>query len=393
MIFKKYDIRGKYPDEINKKVAEKLGRAFAYYIYCEENILVPTIYLGRDNTEISKEVVAGFRKGFSCFGNVIYFGPCLTPQLFFNQVVNPLSGAVMVTASHIEGSYSGLKLQVGEEFLCEEKIERLKTYFEEDSGFFTYDGGEVEKREENVYFETLPQVPRGISIATNNFSWAIFFLKRGGGLISLVPPGDKLPPYSDIGLFSDRDGDRLRVVTREGELLGDRLLSVFISLYARENWDEPQLILIEDKCSPVLHEMAASLGFQSKKVPTGHSIIKNEMKKLGALLGGELSGHFYFRERGGIDDALYGACLILKELKDHGEIKPFHKLPKFATGEIRIKLKREFKEKCIVREGTFGIVKRSGTEDKVAVIRYEADNEDDFYQIKKELEEAIGCHL
>ena len=144
---------------------------------------------------------------------------------------------------------------------------------------------------------------------------------------------------ADIGLALDGDGDRLGVVTRAGEMIyPDKLLMLFAADVLERN---PGACIIYDvKCTNLLPTQILRYGGSPLMWKTGHSLIKSKMKETEAELAGEMSGHFFFRERWyGFDDGLYAAARLLEILAaspDDADVM-FAALPKsVSTPEIKV---------------------------------------------------------
>ncbi|MGI9461735.1 MAG: phosphomannomutase/phosphoglucomutase [Alphaproteobacteria bacterium] len=156
----------------------------------------------------------------------------------------------------------------------------------------------------------------------------------------------------DAGIAFDGDGDRIGVVDEDGEVLwGDQLLIFYSGLLLEKNSNAT--IIADVKASQLFFDEVKKLGGQAVMAPTGHSIIKSEMKKQNALLAGEMSGHIFFADRWpGFDDALYAALRLLEILafKNTSLKKLRLALPKMInTPEIRLEVKEEDKMPIMTR--------------------------------------------
>jgi phosphomannomutase/phosphoglucomutase len=218
---------------------------------------------------------------------------------------------------------------------------------------------------------------------------------------------------ADIGLAFDGDGDRLGVVTREGEMIyPDRLLMLFAADVLERN---PGACIIYDvKCSGHLAGYVLRHGGSPLMWKTGHSLIKAKMKETEAELAGEMSGHFFFKERWyGFDDGLYAAARLLEILATRAEEpeEVFAELPKAtSTPELKIEMQEgephAFIEAFVAGarfEGArvstidglradwpdgWGLVRASNTT-PVLVLRFEADNEEALARVQEGFRAAI----
>jgi phosphomannomutase/phosphoglucomutase len=205
---------------------------------------------------------------------------------------------------------------------------------------------------------------------------------------------------ADVGLAFDGDGDRLGVVTREGEIIyPDRVLMLFAQDVLTRN--PGATILYDVKCTGHLQPLILKAGGSPLMWKTGHSLIKAKMKETGAQLAGEMSGHFFFRERWyGFDDGVYAAARLLEILADDPEGRTpeqiFATLPKgVSTPELHIQMQEGQNHPFIARfreraqfDGArittidglradwsdgWGLVRASNTT-PVLVLRFDADN-------------------
>jgi phosphomannomutase/phosphoglucomutase len=218
---------------------------------------------------------------------------------------------------------------------------------------------------------------------------------------------------ADIGLAFDGDGDRLGVVTAQGEMIyPDRLLMLFAEDILHRN---PGAAIIYDvKCTGALQGHILRHGGSPMMWKTGHSLIKAKMKETQAEFAGEMSGHFFFAERWfGFDDGIYAAARLLEILAaaPEGIQEKFDALPKsFSTPELKVELQEgeqhAFIENFMAKahfEGArintidgiradwpygWGLVRASNTT-PVLVLRFEADSESQLAEIKNQFREQM----
>ena len=219
---------------------------------------------------------------------------------------------------------------------------------------------------------------------------------------------------SELGLAFDGDADRLGVVTKNGEIIyPDRLMMMFADdLLTRHQNAE---IIYDVKCSRDLGKWIIERGGRPKMWKTGHSLIKAEMKLSQILLGGEMSGHFFFKERWfGFDDGIYAGARLLEYLSKQPSIEQtFKELPKsISTPELQIEcaqgenfeLTEQLKDSdCyatakerITMDGIrveyqdgFGLARASNTTPTI-VLRFEADTNSALKRIMSEFQSAIA---
>ena len=345
-IFRAYDIRGVIGSTLNEGVAELLGRALGSEII--ERGLTEMV-VARDGRLSGPALSAALISGLRATGcNVIDLGAVPTPVLYFaTHELNTGSG-VMVTGSHNPPDYNGFKMMIGGETLAEQSIQdlyaRINTLrFSEGTGSLeTMDVTEayIDKISGDIQLENPLRV---VIDAGNGIAGAIapkllqsigceieeLYCEVDGNFPNHHPdPSDPKnlkdlivavkQMNADIGVAFDGDGDRLGIVTRSGKIIyPDRMLILF----ARDVLSRvPGASIIFDvKCTAALAPAIRSAGGVPVMYKTGHSLIKSKMKELDAALAGEMSGHFFFKERWlGFDDGMYAACRLLEILAASG---------------------------------------------------------------------------
>ena len=221
---------------------------------------------------------------------------------------------------------------------------------------------------------------------------------------------------ADVGIGFDGDADRIGVVDDQGNILwGDQLMILFAREILKER--KGAAFVAEVKCSQNLYQDIEKHGGKAIMWKTGHSLIKEKMKKEGAVLGGEMSGHLFFADRYfGYDDAIYASCRLL-ELLSNTEKKLSQLLldvPKtLITPEIRIDCPDEVKFKVVeevknelrknhsiidvdgvrvIFQDGWGLVRASNTQ-PVLVLRFEALTEKRLQEIKKFVESKVSSAI
>jgi phosphomannomutase len=215
---------------------------------------------------------------------------------------------------------------------------------------------------------------------------------------------------ADVGLAFDGDGDRLGVVSRNGRIIpGDQLLMLFAQA---ELADHPGLVLYDVKSSRLVASWVEALGGMTRAIPTGHSHMKRELAHSGALVAGELSGHFAFADWG-VDDALYAGAKLLTMIANGMDLDAeIAAMPQsMISPELQIKVNDNAHELVdeIAERATFpsanriftvdglrieypdgfGLIRASNTT-PVLTLRIEADNATAQQRIKHELAAAIA---
>jgi phosphomannomutase/phosphoglucomutase len=366
-IFRAYDIRGVVDKTLTASSARAIGLAIGSV--ARERGLSEFV-VGRDGRTsgvmLSAELIRGLRAA-GC--DVIDIGQVPTPVLYFATYHLNTGSGVMVTGSHNPPEYNGFKIVVGGQTLAEEQIADLYARIA-DGRLATGSGGLQSMEVGADYIERITgdvQVERSLKVvidAGNGVAGAIAPQVLEGIGCEVVPlycevdgnfPNHHPDPSdprnlqdlimsvkqmkADLGIAFDGDGDRLGVVTASGEIIyPDRLLMLFAIDVLNRN---PGAAIIYDvKCTGHLQDVVLRHGGSPIMWKTGHSLIKAKMREEDAELAGEMSGHFFFRERWyGFDDGIYAAAR-LAEILAASERAPqslFDELPKgVSTPELKI---------------------------------------------------------
>ena len=439
-IFKAYDIRGIVGRTLTVPVVRRIGQALGSYAREEGQT---TIAVGRDGRLSGPELAAALAEGICAAGvDVIDIGCVPTPLSYFAAYELGCNSCVSVTGSHNPPDYNGLKMVVGGVTLANEAIQDLRRRSEEGrllSGQGTLRHADVAAAyvERIVGDVRLARPMKVVIDCGNGVAGAIapeLFRRLGcdvselfctvdghfpnhhpdpskpenlQDLIAALATGD-----AEMGLAFDGDGDRLGVVTKDGEIIyPDRQLMLFAAdVLSRCPGGQ---IIYDVKCTRLLAPWIRSHGGEPLMWNTGHALVKAKLRETGAPLAGEMSGHVFFKERWyGFDDGLYaGARLleILSRVEDpSAELKA---LPNSSsTPELNLKmaegepfalidqLKREASftaaQEIITIDGLrveyadgFGLARPSNTT-PVVVLRFEADDaaalariQDDFRRV------------
>jgi phosphomannomutase / phosphoglucomutase len=444
LIFREYDIRGIVDRDLTPEVVSRLGQGFGTYMVrlSRKNLVV-----GRDGRISSDALEEAFVEGLVSTGcHVVDIGLCPTPVCYFSLFHLDREGGVMVTGSHNPPEFNGFKVAVGKSTLFGEKIQKLRKVIQE--GEFVTGKGSLSKQEiirpYQEYIKKNIELKRELKVVIDAGNGtggmvAVPLLRDLGCVVEELYcdvdgrfpnhfPDPTIPDYlrdlihrvketgADVGIGFDGDADRIGVVDDQGNILwGDQLMILF----AREILKEKKgaAFVAEVKCSQHLYHDIEMHGGKAIMWKTGHSLIKEKMKKEGAVLGGEMSGHLFFADRYfGYDDAIYASCRLL-ELLSNTEKKLSQLLldvPKTViTPEIRMDCPDEVKFKVveevknelrkdhsiidvdgvrvIFRDG-WGLVRASNTQ-PVLVLRFEASTEKQLREIKKFVESKVSSAI
>jgi len=444
-MFREYDIRGTYPDELSGETVVRLGRAMAAY-YLDKG--VERISLGRD-CRLSSPTLAGWlTEGLLASGmGVVDVGMVPTPVLYFTLHHLNVDGGIQITGSHNPPEFNGFKVCLGKMSVYGNEIQKIREIAE--SG--TFPAGEGKKESMDVISAYGRTVEEGIEVGPvkrkvvvdggNGMGCPVasrIYQRLGFEVVPLFcEPDGRFPNHhpdptipenlsrmistveesgADLGIAFDGDADRIGVTDRQGNMIwGDQLLILFSrDLLLRHPGAK---IIGEVKCSQVLYDDIRKHGGQGIMWKAGHSLIKSKMKEEGALLAGEMSGHLFFSERYlGYDDAIYAGGRLLEILSktDAAVEDLLGDVPKTAnTPEIRMEcpderkfeivrsLVTEFKKTRevidvdgarVLFDGGWGLIRPSNTQ-PVLVLRFEAENEQRLEEIQKEFMEKVKKYL
>jgi len=368
-IFKAYDIRGIVDESLTESAVETIGRAIGSEAKQRGE---KHIFVGRDGRLSGPKLSAALIRGLCATGcDVTDVGMVPTPVLYFAANQLGSGSGIMVTGSHNPPNYNGLKMVLGGVTLSGPEIQDLKQRIE--AGEFS--AGEGKSDTLTVVDDYIKRIVDDVSLARpmnvivdcgNGVPGAVapilleklgcrvtqMFCEVDGNFPNHHPDPSQLENLedikaelakggADIGLAFDGDGDRLGVITPEGEVIWpDRQLMLYArDILARNPGAE---IIFDIKCTVHLAEIIKAAGGKPTMWKTGHSFIKAKLKETGALLAGEMSGHIFFKERWyGFDDALYTAARLLeilsKQQRPVSEV--FAELPNSVnTPEIKLNM-------------------------------------------------------
>ena len=341
-IFKAYDIRGVVPSTLNVEVAHALGRAFGTHAQsCGETVVA----VGRDGRLSGPSLVDALVRGLVEAGmQVIDVGAVTTPMLYFAASTVCRSG-IQVTGSHNPKDYNGFKMVIGGRAIYGDEIQGLYQIIQAQSWVLKV-GGSVRSVDVSADYQArivgdirLSRPMKLVVDCGNGIAGAsapAIFRALGCEVIELFsevdgtfpnhhPDPSKLENLNDViealrttdaelGLAFDGDGDRLGIVTKDGQIIfPDRQMGLFAQdVLTRVPGGT---IVFDVKCSQRLAPTIRSAGGQALMFRTGHSLIKAKMKEIDSPLGGEMSGHIFFKERWyGFDDGTYAGCRLLEIL-------------------------------------------------------------------------------
>jgi phosphomannomutase len=344
-IFKAYDIRGVVGKTVDETFAEHLGRAFGTEARAAGDRAVA---VGRDGRLSGPGLVAALTRGLTSTGvDVVDLGAVTTPMLYYVAATRGANGCrsgIQVTGSHNPKDYNGFKMVLAGRAIYGDEIQALRKRIEAED----YASGSGRGAAMDIGTEYANRVTSDCKLARK----MKIVVDSGNGIPGASAPGilralgcevvelfsevdgdfpnhhpDPSKPENladlvrtvkqtgaELGLAFDGDGDRLGVVTNDGEIIyPDRQLMLFATDILHRN---PGATIIYDvKCTQRLAPVVRSAGGRPLMWKTGHSLIKAKLKETGAPLAGEMSGHIFFAERWyGFDDATYTAARLLEIL-------------------------------------------------------------------------------
>ncbi|MBR9700125.1 phosphomannomutase/phosphoglucomutase, partial [Candidatus Woesearchaeota archaeon] len=368
-IFKAYDVRGVYPDQINEELMEKIGRAFADFIPGMR------IAVGHDMRTSGPQLFEAFCKGVMKQGkNVIDFGLTSTPMSYFACNHLEADGCAMITASHNPKEYNGVKFtrEKAIPISGDTGIKEIEEKVRGDDFKRVDKMGSIIKAEVKAeYKKHLLSFVKDINEldvvvdCANGMGSQDYSLIKDDISVKTIPlffdidgtfPNHDANPMkegamdqlretvikeqSDLGIAFDGDADRVFFVDDTGNIVDSGFITALIAEEMLKG--NPQATILYDlRSSWIVPEKILEYEGKPVECRVGHSFIKAQMRKYDAFFAGELSGHFYFKDNfytdSGIMTAIWVLNLLSASKKKFSElISPMRKY--FASGEINSKV-------------------------------------------------------
>ena len=372
-VFKAYDVRGLYPDQIDEELAESIGRGLVAHLGARR------IAVSRDMRVSSPGLAAAFIAGATAQGaDVVDIGLMGTDQLYYAVARDDLDGGAQITASHNPGAYNGIKL-VGRRALPlsgDAGIAEIRDMLAADAlpAPPPRRGGRSETRILDDYIDHVLGFIDPAAVPP--FS---LVLDAGSGMAGVVAPAlfDRLPcrttrlcfevdgtfPHheanplieenrrelvdavraqsADAGIAWDGDADRCFFVDGAGEFVpGDFVTALLAEAFLRKS---PEAAVVYDvRASHAVRDTVAAFGGRALMNRVGHAFFKKRMREENAVFGGEVTGHYYFRENFYADNGFIPALLVLELMATRGQtlremLAPFRGRY-FISGEINTAL-------------------------------------------------------
>ena len=342
-IFKAYDIRGIYPEQITAEAAEQIGRAFVAYLKAER------VAVGRDMRLSSVELADAFIRGARAQGaDVVDFGLIATDMLYYGVAKNQFDGGAQITASHNPKQYNGMKL-VRQHALPLNGDDGISDIRDMIIAGHIPPTGKMRGNycTENIMAPYIEHVASFIDPAlVKPFS---LILDAGSGMAGLIAPilfsllpckttrlcfeidgsfpnheanplieenrrdliGNVRAHNADAGIAWDGDADRCFFIDGDGEFVpGDFITALLAESFLRK--ESAATVLYDVRASRAVSDIVSSLGGTALMNRVGHAFFKRRMRKEDAVFGGEVTGHYYFRENYFADNGFIPVLLLLE---------------------------------------------------------------------------------
>ena len=441
-ILRENDVRGEYPISINEEAVKRIGKAFGYYLK-EKSIDVCII--GHDNRLSSESLNNTLKDALLNSGiDVVDIGLVTTPMFNYASIINEIPYGIMITASHNKASDNGLKI-FGENYLHlrHDELEKLYSYVKEGKeiiGNGSYKEIDIKDKYINMLSSKFKKINKKVVVDCGNGTASIivkelfskifksvnYINSISDGSFPIHNPDPNVPENlkwlidmvklrnADLGIAVDGDCDRVGIVDNKGNIISTDYL---IAIFAREiiPYNQNKNVIIDVKCSSVIDGEIKKIGGKPMMVKNGSAYIESLMYDTPALIGGEYSGHIFFRDDYyGFDDGFY-AGLRFAEILDKKNILAEElmkdMLVLLSTPEIRIEVSDNIKANVINKikdyvkdknynatfvdgvrvnyEDGFALVRMSNTGPYVT-LRFEASNEEDLNKRKNEFLELVN---
>ena len=443
-IFKAYDVRGIYDSQLTLDSVYLIAEALCK-IYDKNN---EKIIVGRDgrlsSLALSKSLINGFLKSGK---DVIDIGVVPTPIMYFAVNFFKLTSGIIVTGSHNPKNYNGLKIIMDGHSLAGEEIQNIYKHIVSNKFLKSKNLGTLENLKINdKYIERICgdiKIKKKLKIAIDAGNGVAgpqalnVYKNLGCDVINLYcdidgnfpnhPPNPNDPKNlndlieivisnkCDLGIAFDGDGDRCIIIDNLGNILWpDRQMMLYSSDVLSRNKNSK--IVFDVKSTKLLPDYIKKNNGIPVMCRTGHSFIKMKMKEIDAILGGEMSGHIFFKERWyGFDDGIYTGARMLEIISNQNlsSSELFSSLPSLcSTPELNIFVKKDgaqhdFMKKFVNNakfsnatmskidglrvdyENGWGLIRASNTM-PCLVMRFEAKTETELYRIQEKFREEIS---
>lgn len=469
--FGKNDIRGIYGADITEELFYNIASGYISWITKQngkkaKDLKISVCMDARLHSEpLKKALIAGLLN--SGVRHIEDYGIAPSPIGYYSEFAHKLDGAMVITASHNPSEYNGLKMTYNHQTLNEQQIKDVKEetfklwqIYNADSVSATYNVIKSDIISEYIaeMKENFSGIGKGIKIVVDSANGTggvvgpKLYRQIGCEVVELYSePDGRFPNHhpnpsvfstlkdlckrvvyenADLGIAFDGDSDRIGVVDSKGNpMTGDKLLLIY-ALQMINDYGPTFNVVSEVKCSQVLYDTINATGAHAIMCKTGHGYIKEKMKESGAILGGEMSGHTFFKDRYyGYDDAVYAGCRMIEIISENKKINPQFKIEDllepfnkvYTSSEVRYPCPNELKKSTlehvkytveenpdmfgskildivtldgmrIVFKGGFALIRQSNTE-PVFTLRFEASDETECGRFKDAMINCLDEYL
>ncbi|MBP3820621.1 phosphomannomutase/phosphoglucomutase [bacterium] len=466
--FGKNDIRGIYGDDITEELFYNIALGYINWMI-SKNAKQPadlkisvTMDARIHSLSLKRALISGLID--SGVTQIEDYGIAPTPIGYYSEFKHNLDGALIITASHNPSEYNGLKMTYNRQTLDESLIKEVRD--------FTFRGwknipDKIENKDFSINIlpeyiqemkEKFSNIGKGIKVVVDSANGTggvvgpELYRNIGCDVIELYSePDGRFPNHhpnpslfstlktlcetvirenADLGIAFDGDSDRIGVVDSHGNpMTGDKLLLIY-ALDAIKNIGTDLKVVSEVKCSQVLYDTINETGAQAIMCKTGHGYIKQKMRETGALIGGEMSGHTFFKDRYyGYDDAIYAGCRMIEIISKNKKVNPEFKLESLLQPFDKVSTSEEVRYPCpnelkkitlehvkefvqnnpkmfgneikdivtldgmrIVFKGGFALIRQSNTE-PVFTLRFEGQSEQEADKYKEVMLDCLDNYL
>ena len=469
--FGKNDIRGIYGEDITEELFYNIGLGYISWLTKQngkisKDLKISVCMDARLHSEpLKKALITGLLD--AGVKHIEDYGIAPSPIGYYSEFAHNLDGAMVITASHNPSEYNGLKMTFNHQTLNETQIKEVKEETLKLWKNFPVDC--VNQNYKDFKINIIPEyiddmknrfgdIGKGVKVVVDSANGTggvvgpELYRQIGCEVIELYSePDGRFPNHhpnpsvfstlkdlsmrvvsenADLGIAFDGDSDRIGVVDTKGNpMTGDKLLLIY-ALDMIGNLGTNVNVVSEVKCSQVLYDTINATGANAIMCKTGHGFIKEKMKETGALLGGEMSGHTFFKDRYyGFDDAVYAGCRMIEIISKNKKVntdfkieqllKPFNDV--YTSSEVRYPCPNELKKSTleyvkeqvninpdmfgtkiedivtldgmrIVFKGGFALIRQSNTE-PVFTLRFEANSEDECNRFKDAMTNCLDKYL
>lgn len=372
-IFHQYDVRGVYPDQFNADIARRIGNAVGRFLKAQK------VVVGEDARISSPELRQAVIEGLNAAGvDVVHVGMCTTPLFYFTVNHLKVDGGIMITASHNPSRYNGLKIMGRDGKTIDLNSGLREIHMLSESSFTASRRGSIENI--NIAGSYIDFLIKRSGIDIKKISTIKLVIDASNGVApvvltelfkrldlkptlinfdidgrfpnhssdiskvkNLIQLKDKvLETGADIGFAFDGDADRLSIIDEHGEKISADFITGLL-FKSRKGFFRKPKVAYDQRFSRSIKEMIGKNGYPSR---VGYPFIRAKMREFNADLGGELSGHFSYKEMNYAESAVLAMLNILKILGNSNKkiselVKPFEKY--FNSGEINIEIGEDTK--------------------------------------------------